>query len=290
MQTYFSKLPNIFYNNQQCKDITRRVKLDQNPRVTPYLFYPYEIENELRSDQVSENYYDDPFLDWFIYVTNGIVDPFYGWYVSEDKFNDLMVQKYGSLELALKKIKFYRNNWDNDSTELSVSSYNNTLPLEWRKYYDPIWATKSKVISYKRKQIDTTINTNRIIEYNAGNNFIVGEIMDVKATLNGSALATGEVVFSNSTITRVQSVIGNTFANTSLPRVVFGETSKSFVTVTQANTIVENITSSEEVFWSPVSFYDWEREKNEQRKNIDLIGNRSTLEIMNEIDRKLSEA
>lgn len=291
MEPYFTKIPTIYYNNSLCRDISRRAKIvDDAARNSPYVFLPYEIKNSLRSDLIADYYYNDSQLDWLIYLSNRIVDPYYGWYLDQSSLNDLIIQKHGSLENSQKKIAFYRNNWANDDTEISVSQYNNTIALSWRKYFSPVWGNRSKIVSYKRKQFDATINTNRIIEYGSGNSsFTVGELVDIKETLNGSTLGVGEVVFSNSSILRIQSVSGNTTANTTHQKIIVGESSNSIVTVSTSNTILENITSEEEVFWSPVYLYEHENEKNEQKKVIDLIDSDRVYDIVSQFEERLSE-
>lgn len=293
MQPYFSRIPNIVYNNLQVKDITRRAKLVENEASSPYVFYPYDVDNHLRSDQVASYYYDDPELDWLIYLSNGIVDPYYGWYLDEEKFNELMITKYGSIENSIKKIKFYRNNWANDDTELTPAFYNNTLINSWKKYYSPMWATNSKIVSYRRKQQDATMNTNRILEYSVSYNnlvnFNVGEVVDIKIVGQTSTTGGGQVTFANSTVLRIESVSGNTTANSTYTRTIVGETSGANVTTNAVSIVFENITANEEVFWSPVSFYDYETEKNEQRKSIRLVADSLSSIIVNDFTQKLSE-
>src|ERR1039458_2179807 len=94
-ETFFSKFPIITYANNQMRDISRRVVLGNNIRQNPLSFYPYDIAMEQRSDVVAYNYYGDSDVDWLIYLTNGIIDPYMGWYLNDDEFNDFIIQKYG---------------------------------------------------------------------------------------------------------------------------------------------------------------------------------------------------
>lgn len=294
MDKYFQKLPNLYYNNYLVKDISRRAKLVEEPRKSPYTFYPYELKQELRSDQIAEYYYRDPELDWLIYMSNEIIDPYYQWYLNDRQFESLIVEKYGSLEHAQKKIVFYRNNWYNDDTELSVSFYNNTLQQSWKKYYSPIWGPGNKIISYKRKQFDATTNLNRIIEYNisannTSNGFIAGELVDIKIPGQDATVGTGEVIIANSTILRIKNVDGNTSANSTFNKTIVGETTFANVTVSNADITFQNFTVDEGVFWSPVSYYDYESEINEQKKNIKLVSSSQSLILVDEFQQRMSE-
>ena len=103
---YFQNLPNLIYSDTLCKDITKRVKLVDTKKNSPYSYYPYTIKDQLRSDQISEYYFGTPYLDWLIYLSNGIIDPYYGWYLSEQDFDSFILEKYGSYETSIKKIKY----------------------------------------------------------------------------------------------------------------------------------------------------------------------------------------
>lgn len=276
-QKYFDNLPNMYYNNKLCKDIARRNRIVDDPRNSPYVFYPYEIKHQLRSDVISEYYYNDSQLDWLIYMSNEIIDPYYGWYLDDYKLEALLVEKYGSIEKSIKLIKEYRTNWAIDDSEISVSFYNNNLANEWKKYYSPVWAPYgTKILSYKRKQEDVTINTNRILDFtisanNGATAFTNNEIIDIRTT-GTNTVGTGQLLYANSTTVRVQSVSGNTTANSTFTKYIIGETSSANVTVNAVTTVRENVTEDEERFWSPVSYFDYEQEINEQKKHVRLVG------------------
>ena len=294
MNRYFDKLPNIYYNNYLCKDISRRAKLVDPQEKIPYTFYPYEIKDQLRSDHIAEYYYDDSELDWLIYMSNGIVDPYYQWYLSDKQFESLIVSKYQSLENAQKLIAFYRNNWATDDNQLTVSYYNNTIADSWKKYYSPIWGPGNKIVSYKRKQIDSITNLNRIVEYTISANTSLtqlseGELVDIKPYGQQQTVGTGQVVIANSSILRIKNVEGNTTANSVVLKTIVGETTQTQITVSNSDVTFENIPLTEQVFWSPVSFYDYEMEINEQKKNIKLVNVQQHTILINQFQQVINE-
>ncbi len=275
-QKYFDNLPLMYYNNKLVRDITRRIKIVDDTRSVPHVFYPYDLQHELRSDTLAEYYYNNSQLDWLIYAGNGIVDPYYGWYLNENQMQNLMRDKYGSLENAIKRVKLYRNNWAIDDNEISTSYYQNNLSLSLKKYYSPIWSqVGTKILGYKRKQDDITTNTNRIIDFqistqNNDSRLANGELVDIKAP--GGTVGSAEIITANSTVIRVQHVSGNTSANTISTKFIVGEQSRANVTVNNSVIVKENISLEEQVFWSPVSFYDYEQEQNELRKTLQVVG------------------
>lgn len=290
-EKYFAKFPTISYRNKEAKNITRRNKIEPVDRNNPYNFYPFMLQDEIRSDQVADFYYTDPEADWLVYHTNGIVDPYYQWYNSNETFESLLIMKYGSVENALKKIHFYRNNWPLDESQITVGFYENNLIPAWKKYYTPVWGQKGDILSYKRKEIDTVMNTNRILRYNitfvSGNSFTVGEVIDIKYA--GEIVGGGEVEYANSSTLSIKHVSGNTIANSSVVVNLLGETSSSNATANAVVTVIENIPLSEEVFWSPVYKFEYEQEINEERKHINLINDQIAPFIITDFTEKLSE-
>ncbi len=291
MEKYFNKFPQFVYRGKNAIDITRCIQIKSDQRNNIFNFYPFELRDELRSDQVAEFYYNDPELDWLVYHINGVIDPYYEWYNNDYVFNSMIAQKYGSAETAIKRVKFYRNNWVNDDRQITPSQWQSNIPDIWKKYFEPIWGQQAEIISYKRKADDTTTNTNRILRYNinytSGNTFIKDEIIDIK--LLGLTVGGGEVEYSNSSTLSIRSVYGNTVANSTVTVTLQGESSNTTATSSAFVTVIENLKLDEEVFWSPVSYYAYELEKNEARKHINLINNEIASVVVNQIEDKLAE-
>lgn len=293
-ESYFYRFPNLYYDGKLCKDITRRVQITEGERSSPYIFYPYELKDQLRPDLVSEYYYEDAYMDWLILLSNKIIDPYYGWYNTNDEFNNAIREKYGSEEYAQKKIAFYRNNWASDDQQLTPEFYNNTLLKSWRKYYEPVFSQVTKILYYRRKQEDTVTNTNRILQYDISSNnnsltLEVGELVDVKSTGLDGTIGTGEVETSNSSIVRIKNVNGDISANSTNILDIVGETTGANVSVNNSVIFFENFSNAEVIFWEPISYYDLELEENEQRKNLKLIGDGVAQLFVEEFTRKVRD-
>jgi hypothetical protein len=89
------------------------------------------------------------------------------------------------------------------------------------------------------------------------------------------------VTFSNTSFISIQHIEGQFVANSSIspysPVAITGETSGangSPVSSDSVKTIAENADDVEEVYFSPVTVYDYESELNEKRKNINLLDRR----------------
>ena len=280
---YFDKFPTITYSNTTAVDITKRTALLERVSDNPYVFYPYEITSNERADQLSARYYEDQYKSWILYFSNKIVDPYYEWYLSQNEFTDFIVKKYGSYYDAESRIKNYRNNWLNQET-ISVSAFE-SLAYSQKKYWEPNYGSSNRITGYSRKQVDWIINTNKIVSIAANSatyqaytdkqrDFVKDEICTIYFDqyhqgrgqvlltsnsnitlqhLSGDFLASGEVVINaNSYIYGHESTVNTKFIATTLI----------------ANNFIDG---AEEVYWSPVTYLDYEIERNEFNKTIRVI-------------------
>ena len=287
---YFDNLPNMYYANTLCKDITRRAIVTMANAAAPFTFYPYDIQSHLRSDHIAEYYYDQPELDWLVHAANEIVDPYFGWYQDDQTFEYAIIQKYGSVVEAQERIKHYINNWASDDTIISPSDYSSSIEQVLRKYWTPVYGAKLKLLGYKRKESDITQNTNQIWHYeisanNGASGFAINERVSIRATGTDTSIGSGEVETSNNTIVRIRNVSGVVEANTSTSLDLIGVTSGANISSVFSNNYYTNIPAGEFVYYSPVSFYDWEQEENEKRRTLVLVGDNISSQITEEFER-----
>jgi len=280
-----------------------------------YIYYPYDIEGEERADQLANRYYGDSYESWILYLSNQIYDPLREWYQPQDVFNNLLVEKYGSLQAAIQKTKFYRNNWYNDEG-ISVSRYDALTPL-LQEYYQPK-AFGNRITSYGRRQTNWTLNTNRILAYAVDNpSFIEDEIVNIVFNSNNTGQGQVLSIDTSSNTVYVQHVNGvfittSTYLedegqnfiqteNADYIRVdgdsyLYGTesfTNTAFSTYSngafvQSRVVCENLDPSEDVYWAPVSYFDYESEKNEFNKTIRVMDARYAPFVANNLQGILS--
>ena len=269
---YFDKFPLIKYGNNTVVDITKRVTLLDRVSRNPYVFFPYDIEDNERPDQLSARYYEDTYKSWLLYLSNKITDPYYEWYLQNDELEEFLEKKYGSVYTSQQKVKFYRNNWEFQDN-ISVSEYN-ALPIERKKYWNPEYGSGSTVISYKRKEIDWTVSTNKIISYAVSNtSFVNNEIVEVN--IQNNYIGKGQYINGANNIIYLQHVSGSFIDTEELPlngnSYVYGTESGTNTVVTEINAVANNISETESIYWKPITYYDYEVEKNEYHKSIRVI-------------------
>lgn len=275
---YFNKIPDISYNGYTVKNILSRARLSDKTRNNKVLFYPYTIKEGERADIISNYYYDDPGYTWLLYMANNIVDPYYDMPVSNDDMNNLIVKKYGNIETAQRKVMYYRNNWSASTDQITIDNYE-AFPSYAAKYFDPVVDTSYNVRGYVRKRHDDVVSTNQILSLTVSGiaAFTVGEELRVSPTVYGF------VIGNNGSSVMIQHTSGAfTIGNQ-----VQGQESLKIDLITDIVTLSQTLAYTEATYWSPVSMYDYEVEKNEDNKQIKLIDVRYKSNVEAELKRVL---
>lgn len=276
---YFNKIPTIIYNGQVAKNLMARAKLSDRTLANKNAFYPYTMDETDRADTLSQHYYDNPGYTWLIWMANNTIDPYYSMPMTEDDFNNYLINKYGSVAKAMRKIAFYRTTYDKE-TRITTAAYH-SLPSRFMKYYEPVLDNYINTIAYKRNlNLDTT-NTNRIVTMTlatVNKSFTVGEEIQVNGTNYGF------VTLSDGTTVTCQHVNG-TFA---IANTVTGQESGATGVVTSVSTLVETIAFTDAAYWEPISYYDHEREINEAKKHVKLLDVRYKGQAEAELKRLMS--
>ena len=140
---YFSDFPQIEYQAKIARSIMARPRIASSLLSNPAAVYSYTVNNDLRPDQVAHLYYGDSELLWLIFLANNIVDPYYGWPLTQNTFQDFIISKYGSIATAKSTIKHYRYQEKDKAT-------------------DEIWKTK-EIITKETYDLNGTFGTLRNI-------------------------------------------------------------------------------------------------------------------------------
>jgi len=292
METLFSKYPEVQINGKLAKNLLIRYKFDRKIYNNSILYYPYSISAYERPDMIADREYDDQYLSWLIYLTNNMIDPYYDWYLNEDELNKLLIKKYGSYANAVNKIKYFRNNWYLDTNNIISASAYNALPSNLKLFYEPIMEngliTESPK-NYKRREVDWKINTNYIILYNVNNsnNFIKDEIIDIK--ISPTSTGSGQLIQASNNKLILQHFTGTFTGTITSQSNLKGRESKTSATILSYNIIRNNIPAGEATFWSPVTYFEYEQEINENKKIIQLLKKEYLPTIIKDLERVLKE-
>ena len=128
--TYFRELPNLNYQSTaldrsssedyvQVKNIFRRAKLRDDLKYVFTSLVDYYIKDGVRPDQVADNIYGDPELDWVVLTSANIINVRDEWPLDSREMYNYALNKYGD---DLNQIRHY------ETTEVKDSSGRLILP------------------------------------------------------------------------------------------------------------------------------------------------------------------
>lgn len=288
---YFNKFPLINYNGHLAVNLLTRAQLSDQTRAQRSVFYPYTIKDYDRVDNLSENYYDSPEYSWLIWMTNDMIDPYYDYPLSDEDFDAYVTDKYTSIALANRKIKYYRTKWANEEGVISVSQYNG-LNDSFKKYFNPVVDVNYGITGYSRRKADITVNTNKTVQItftSATGTFIAGEEIyrssntSIYAECLHPAVPVADV--GTTKYISIQHVVGAFDAG----NVIVGKQSGATATIATATTVLgsETLASTEADYWEAVSCYDFEYELNQRKKQIKLLDSRYRNTIEAELQRTM---
>ena len=115
MANYFRNLPRVGYDiNGTGKDsfvsvtnIMKRVKFKPSVLEDISNYYPYFVKEGERPDIVSHAQYGTVGYAYLIMLVNDIYDPNFDWPLSSQIFEKFIINKYGSVTLAIAGVKNY---------------------------------------------------------------------------------------------------------------------------------------------------------------------------------------
>jgi hypothetical protein len=272
MDNFFKHYPLVRYGNTVANTVSvnlmAKIAFQKTIQQNYEIFHPYTIQDGDRADTIANYYYGDPGYDWIVYFSNSVVDPYYDWYMDGESFKRFITSKYGSLTTARRNIKFFRSNYISDDSMITPAAYI-ALAAEQKRFWAPVTGTNDNVIRYERKKEDVLFQTNKIQQLSislVGNTpFSNNEY--VFQTTGGVTVSSGTVTFSNSSVCIISNVGGTISTSYNLK----GGDSTANATVSSVNTISTSISPDIQSYFESVSYFDYENEVNEEKKNIRLI-------------------
>lgn len=263
---YFEKFPLTEYNGIPALNIVKRAAFNENVRNFITAFYTHTMPTDEKYENVAYDYYGDVDLDWLIYHANDIIDPYYQRPLSYDDFDNYIISKYGSLSRAKQNTIHYHNNYEGNDEIISLSAYVSKLAQE-KKYWQPV-LSQFGIAGYERSAEDFIVSTNKIETFDlvtANGTFIKNEI--IKRDDDNIA----QIASANTSSLIIQHIRGDFSSNTNYT--ITGSESGATATVNaETFQLLQNvIPEGEQVYYSPLSFYDYEEELNEARREIYLV-------------------
>ena len=146
---YFSQVPNLEYVDRTpgektisayktVKNLFKRAKLREDIFSDLTYFTKYQIIGDERPDNVAEKFYDDPTLDWVILLANNITNIQTEWPMSENSFNNFLIDKYGS-QVGISSTHHYECTGVKDTLGVVIAPEGLTIDKDFTvTYYDKL--------------------------------------------------------------------------------------------------------------------------------------------------------
>lgn len=140
---YFRNVPNFQYPNRNkneknlsnyitVKNLFKRGKLREDIFENLQFFEKYQIIGDERPDSVAYKFYNDPTLDWVVLLANNILDVYNEWPLTQNMFDKVMLDKYGSYENLYSGIHHYETIAVKDSSGKILIPEKQKISLTWR--------------------------------------------------------------------------------------------------------------------------------------------------------------
>lgn len=92
--SYFKNFPRINYNGVRSFNILSRAKVLEDLIRQFTIFYPYNIQQDERPDQIALKYYGSEEYTWLVFLSSQIYDPYYQFPLPEKELREYTRRKY----------------------------------------------------------------------------------------------------------------------------------------------------------------------------------------------------
>ena len=204
MASYFRQVPNFEYVSRiaESKNISDYIQVKNffkkgslRPDIFQELafFEKYQIQGNDRPDNVAEDFYGDPTLDWVILLSNNIVNIQSEWPLLQDDLDRYLVEKYGDYDVLYNGIHHYETSEIKNSqgvtivpsglevsspytvsyydylTSLQIDTGNISVPVTNYEYEIKLEDAKRNIFLLKKEYLGIITNDmSEIMEYREG--------------------------------------------------------------------------------------------------------------------------
>jgi hypothetical protein len=285
---FFEKFPLTTYRGAIMRDIMRRVDFSNNIRNYTNVFYTHTQREGQSIDEIAFDYYNDVDLDWLIYLSNDMMDPYNDVVLEQDQFDKFIVNKYGSVREAQRLVKCYRSNWRSDSQIIDSAAFE-SLPGLSKTYWNPLISAVG-LISYERKEEDLFATTNSIQTLSFTEPMETPFIINEEIVIDSDTTSTAFVSYSDANTITIRHITGN--FNRDSNYTISGKyntTDTAEVDHLSFLNITDVIPVTQQIYYSKYSFYDYETDRNELKRDLSLVDKRYADRVNQQLTDLLSK-
>ena len=134
-KNYFRNIPDFEYVNRtkdgqfisnytQVKNFFKKGKIREDLFQDLTVFEKYNVKGDDRPDNVANEIYGDPNLDWVVLLSNNIVNVQSEWPLSQADFYVYITNKYDSEETLYSGIHHYESTQTSGDTKVKIEVFN----------------------------------------------------------------------------------------------------------------------------------------------------------------------
>jgi hypothetical protein len=226
MASYFRKVPNFEYVSRnkgeqnisdyvEVKNLFKKGKIREDIFGNLAFFEKYQIIGDDRPDNVAFKLYEDETLDWVVLLSNNILNIQTEWPLSQDVFDSVMLERYGSYDNLYSGVHHY------ETVEIKNSLGKTVLPSGIRTPLS--WKTNGNFLEIINSKIDTLVGSASTTSVTVTmSNGILGLEENDQVTIDGVAEKqyNGQYIVTGITSISSDIVYGFTYDLPSIPSVI----------------------------------------------------------------------
>lgn len=277
---YISLLPDAKISDYTTvKNFFRRGQIVSDIFTNLAYFEQYSIEGDERPDEVANRFYEDPTLDWIVFLSNNVINVQEEWPLPSYVFDKIMIQKYGSYDNFYNGIHHYQTNEIQNSEGITMLKGGIRVSPTWKTNGNFIEVINSKIESISSNGLTATVSlADTIVGLEVGNQITLANISERE--YNGQFLITNiieEDKIFEFTLNEIPAISTPTLA---IPRVEEVHLTLSENSNSTANSYYYEFFDSglgytvhtpKSTFVREITNYEYEIEQEEKKRNIYLL-------------------
>jgi hypothetical protein len=246
-------------------------------------FEDYQIEGDERADQVANKVYDDPTLDWVVFLSNNIINAQEEWPLPSYVFDKIMLQKYGSYDQLYSGIHHYQTREIVNSLGIKMLPGNIRVSPTWKTNGNFIEVINSKINTLTSDETKATVSlVDGIVGLEVGTQITIINVTE--SEYNGQFIISNILQEDNGTVESFEFTLNEIPANPN-PILANPRVEEVHFTLAENSSFTANsyyyeffdeglgytVHVPKSTFVEPITNYDYEIEKEEKKRGIYIL-------------------
>lgn len=272
---YFKEFPKLFYstslgvkNFKAVTNIFANVKFLREVLLNTDMYYKYDVKDGERPEDIAYRLYNDVEKHWIILLANNIIDPQYDWVMGQQQFQSYINKKYSSITVQLPTTDVYTSNYIVDEVVYQGDSLSDASVTAQVAAFN----SGSKILQIKFPT-QTIANAQAIVGVTSQQSHNVTSITVNNDGYNWASNTTSHYAVTETKYNSYDKTKTTTKYNVSLYDYSFANdiiSTRTLGTTTTSKLLEDGTTLTIETTIGTKSYYDFEVEQNEAKRQINI--------------------